>query len=269
MKLNWFKAAQEQQSFGFYNDPKYQGENPKQDSYFKEWAETKGLSPKLLSELLPSSEVSSIYEIKMLLNQFGFDWKEVNLKRHTIIVVSFDEINETYVICDFEDPEIEKSENWLSNIFDHHLYDYIDYEDFNQNFWDDISDYYRLYHATDTKNKEEILKNGLLPMDKTRGMSNRSMGSAVFTTDDPDIVTDHYGPLVFEIDVAQMKKDGYMPTVTMEQPFEDVKAREQLASILGIQDTNYSSEYASEGLYENTVAFYGKIPPKYLKIHQE
>ena len=121
IKLNWFKIVQEQQSFGFYNDPKYQGENPREDSYFKEWAETKGLSPKLLSELLPSSEVSSIYEIKMLLNQFGFDWKEVNLKRHTIIVVSFDEINETYVICDFEDPEIEKSENWLSNIFDHNL----------------------------------------------------------------------------------------------------------------------------------------------------
>jgi hypothetical protein len=173
------------------------------------------------------------------------------------------------VIDDFEMPEIERAENWLSSIFDHNLYDYVDYEDFNKDFWDGIANYYRLYHATDPKNKAQILKHGLLPMDKVRGISNRNMGSAIFTTDDPDSVVDHYGPLVFEIDVAQMKKDGYMPRVSMESPFEDTRARESLAAILGIQDTDYASEYASEGLYENTVAFYDAIPPKYLSIYSE
>lgn len=269
MKLNWYKSAQ-QQSFDFYNDPKYQGENPRTDSYFRDWAKEKGLSPQLLEELITGSEVHNAYEIKMLLNQFGFNWEEVKLKENTVITVIFKGagVNDVYIIADFEDPQLESAKAWVSQIFDHDLYNYVEYADFEQNFWKDVRDGSVLYHATDPEYKEDILKHGLKMMSKTRSMSNRSMGSAVFTSDDPELISS-YGSLIFQINVGQMKKDGYMPTVSMEEPLEDAKARDSLSWKLGIQDYNAVSEYDWEGLSENTVAIYGNIPPKYLKVYSE
>lgn len=269
MNLNWYKMAQKQQmqqTFDFYNDPAYQWSDARTDPYFKDWAKEKGLNPDLLSELLQSSGASNIFEVKSLLNQFGFKWEELQLKDNLLILVSFGDDN--YVIDDFDDPELSQAEKWLSEIWDHNLYSYVDYADFHKDFWDGVGDGFHLYHATDPENKEEILKHGLQQMSKTRAINNRNMGSAVFTSENPDSIGS-YGSLIFSIDVGAMKRDGYMPTVSMEEPFEDVKAREALAWKLGIQDTNYSSEYASEGLYEDTVAFYGDIPPKYLSIYQE
>lgn len=273
MNLNWYKIAQEnQQAFDFYNDPKYQGEKPK-DPYYQEWAKTHGLSPKLLSEIIDSMGVSSDSELKMLLNQFGFSWKEITFPYDvTIIVINFGGIRHNdqgvYVIDDFDEPHLTNAKEWISNIPDHNLHNFVEYRDFNKDFWDDVGEGHTLYHATNPKNKDEILKNGLGPRNKTRGINNRFMPSAIFTSDNPDS-TEPYGTLIFEINVGQMKKDGYMPTVSMEEPLEDAKARESLAAKLGIEDYDYMSEYASEGLYENTVAFYDNIPPKYLKVYSE
>jgi len=269
MNLNWYKIAQEeQQTFPFHNDPKYQGE--KDISYFREWAKTHGISPKFLYEVLDSSEISGKVELQMILNQLGFEWEELKLKEYPIIVVSFGEgwKADNYVIDDFDFPSPKPVKEWVNNIADHQLFYYVDIGDFNQEFWNDLADGSRLYHATNPEYKDGILKSGLMTMDKTRGINNRHMGDAIFTSDDPDSL-ESYGSLVFEIDVGQMKKDGYMPTVTMEAPFESAKARESLAAKLGIEDYDYTSEYASEGLYESTVAFYGNIPPKYLKVYSE
>lgn len=268
--FNWYKIAQEQQTFDFYNDPKYQGENPRDDSFYREWAKREGLSAKLLDELIATSEVHTKYEIEMLLNQFGFDWEEVKLKAEVIITVKFkgSGVDDVYLITDFEDPSIEEAKAWVSEIFDHNLQSYVEYPDFEQDFWKDAGNGSVLYHATDPEYKEDILKHGLKMMNKTRSMSNRSMGSAVFTSDDPDSIAG-YGPLVFEIDIGQMKNDGYMPPVSMEEPLEDAKARDLLAWKLGVRDYNAVSEYDWEGLADNTVAIYGDIPPKYLKVYSE
>ena len=269
MKLNWYKTAlEEQQAFDFHNDPRYQGE--KDNSYFREWAKTHGLSPKLLEKVLEESEISGAAELKLILNQLGFNWQELKLKNNTIIVVRFGNgrNNDDYVIDDFDYPSVIDAKEWINKIYDHELFDYVDFVDFNKDFWDGVRSGYSLYHATNPENKDEILKSGLMTMDKSRRISNRFMGSAIFTSDEPDPL-ESYGSLVFEINVGQMKADGYMPTVSMEEPFEDVKARESLAAKLGIEDYDYTSEYASEGLYDNTVAFYDNIPPKYLKVYSE
>lgn len=112
------------------------------------------------------------------------------------------------------------------------------------------------------------MQRGLKQMDKIRGINNTSTGAAVFASDNPNDISS-YGNVIFEIDIGQMKTDGYMPNVEQEEPISNALRRKQLAYLIGIEEYYPEEEYASEGLYESTYIIFGNIPPKYLKVYQE
>ena len=99
-------------------------------------------------------------------------------------------------------------------------------------------------------------------MNKTRGISNRSTGAAVFTSDVPPIAGYE---VVLEIDIGQMKADGKQLSVSKEEPLEEEDAKEALAHKLGIENY-YGESYSSDGLDHGTVIFYGSIPPQYIRV---
>jgi GNAT superfamily N-acetyltransferase len=164
-------------------------------------------------------------------------------------------------------PEAKPAAEWLADINDMYLGYYVPYHDFNEEFWGSVGGPGSvMYHATDPDNVDDIMRNGLSPDSRTRGISNRSMGAAVFTSSDPSLVSS-YGSAIIAIDVGRMKADGYMPRVSQEEPFEDERMRAALACKIGMTDYCPYSEYSSEGLDEQTVALFGNIPPKYLRTN--
>jgi hypothetical protein len=207
---------------------------------------------------------NSIEELKNELVKNNINFNELNLKGNIVLTINHN--GKKQVIDD--SLNIKEATEWIWSILDHQLDQYIgeDNEDFNEKFWKNVCTPYgnnELYHATRSKNVDEIKARGLLKMNKSRGINNKSTGNAVFTSlTDTDI--DSYGEIIIKIDMCQMKKDGYMPEVSMEKPIEEANLRNQLAWKIGIKEFNAIDEYSSEGLFETTVVIYGNIPPKYL-----
>lgn len=180
-----------------------------------------------------------------------------------IIVVT---VNKRKFVVDIESERIEPAEEWLSGIYDHGLANYVPCPDHNAEFWDSIQPTPGtfMYHATDPDNIENIKQVGLTASCETRGISNRSMNCAVFTSSSPELISS-YGEAIVTIDVGKMKADKYMPTVSKESPFEDEEMRSTLAHKIGIEYDPYQ-HYESEGLNPETVAFFDNIPVKYLSF---
>jgi len=134
-------------------------------------------------------------------------------------------------------------------------------EKFNKEFWAYPS---TLYHGTDEDKVETILQQGLLPMDETRGLSNRSTGAAVFTSTDWD--ESGYYDTVLEIDTEAMKRElppSSLPFAGKETDIAEGETREYLAHVLGDDDYHYDYE---QGMSPNTVILHGAVPPKYIKV---
>ena len=135
--------------------------------------------------------------------------------------------------------------------------------DFNAAFWEHPS---TLWHATPDENVQSILKNGLGRRSDTRGLTNRSVGAAVFTTTEPEeLATGSYGDNHIEIDCAAMKADGYTPTVTQEPEVEEYEFKRALLWKVGAEEQADRLEHGSD-MSPNTVIVHGDIPPKYLKL---
>lgn len=159
-----------------------------------------------------------------------------------------------------QDGSYEEAIEWLGGVYD--PFKFIDAKDFNKEFWDDVGEGYVLYHATNPDNIESIKQQGLTPQDETRGIGNRGTGAAVFTSSNSDTI-DVYGAALIAINVGQMKQDGYMPFVSLEEPIEEKEAYEALAHKLGIEEYYHEIE---SGIDEDTVIFYDTIPVKYLSF---
>lgn len=154
-------------------------------------------------------------------------------------------------------PTAETISQWLYDV-DINNY-FVGYEDrFNKEFWQHPQP---LYHETTPKNASHIAKTGLGAANLTRGISNRGVGAAIFTTIDPDTAAGHYGGVVFEIDTQNMAIDGLKPYVSLEPPIVEKEYREILARQLGF-DFGYDVE---NGVQEETVIIYGNVPPQYLR----
>ena len=144
----------------------------------------------------------------------------------------------------------------------------IDPLDFSGMFRDFVDDFWQscppLYHATTEENKTLIFQQGILPQHITRGIGNRRVNSAVFTTtEQDDLLLGYYGPAIFKIDTAMMKADGYTPGVSMEPTEQEADEREAIAWKIGLEDFQCDRE---SGISPNTVIVFGKIPPKYLSL---
>lgn len=137
------------------------------------------------------------------------------------------------------------------------LSDYSDY--INKKFWENPE---TLYHATPDENVNDIIDSGLVPSSETRGISNRGVGSAVFTSTESGEI-DSYGDNVFEINTDLMKQDGYMPVVGKEPDVEKYELVSALGSFYNIDDISIDIE---QGQSPNTYIVYGKIPSKYVGL---
>lgn len=251
--INWYKLAQ-QDAFPFMDETiSYP---PPPDLLY---------APKKTVELLEELlyDIEGIPAVENILNKYGFEWEKIQFPEDLIIKITID--NKTFIIPDASfSTDLEDPREWIAKMFDCDLYRFMPPDDFDITFWKDVTPGYKLYHATDEEGAQGITQNGIQPMDRTRGINNRSTGSAVFTSDNPDDITS-YGDYVFEIDVGQMKADGYTPSVSKETPMEEAATKEALAYRLGLMDVDFRSAYESEGLYDSTIIFYNTIPAKYLK----
>lgn len=227
-----------------------------------------------LQAIIEESNPQNIDEFISYLERFGsnFRFERFDFPNGPIVVI-YDTKKEqwgrekvsAYVVDDFTMPEFEDALQWVEKLYDHELESYIPTGDFNTTFWEDAGRGFVLYHATQPEYVDSILKKGLKVMDKTRGLSNRGTGSAVFASTDVDAIQS-YGSAVFEINISQMKQDGHMPQVSQEEPISEALQRKQLADMIGIEEYYPEENYASEGLYESTFIIYDNIPPKYLRL---
>lgn len=147
-------------------------------------------------------------------------------------------------------------------------------------FYDDACDRFHdefwgsppvLLHGS--RDVEGVLRDGLEARRETTGMSNRHVGSAIFSTTDLG-VADSYANSgryrseeaggVVEIDTAAMKRDGLTPRVQMEPDHCYADTIEAIAARLGV---DYERE-AEQGIDPETVIIFTPvIPPKYLRRH--
>jgi len=198
--------------------------------------------------------------IDQLLTKHGANFQRVDINGNPLIIIY--EENYTYVIDDPNDtyPTVKEAEDWINGMWDAELEMFIPTED--HDFWEYPE---TLYHATNSENVPSIKRYGLRPEDQSRGISNRSTGSAVFTSrSDEDI--ESYGDVIIAINTHQMKIDGYTPEVSEETPLEESNKKERLANMIGL-DNYIKEDYSSEGLSDNTIIVYGLIPPKYLEFY--
>jgi len=207
-----------------------------------------------IENLLLEGDIQDIFQY---LDQHGIEYYPVKFTNKEVYVVILDD--EPYVL---DDDKFITSEGWVQNIRDFgSVYDYYSEHDFNKEFWRDVGDGIYVYHGTKSDRLTNIQKNGLEVRDETRGVENKYTGAAIFTSTFPDEAKIY--DVILSINVSQMKRDGYMPVVSMEKVIEEAELIESLAHKVGLEE--YYVQY-EQGLSPLTVIFYGDIPAKYLWI---
>jgi hypothetical protein len=152
----------------------------------------------------------------------------------------------------------ERPEEFISNITMHddlHSFFEEDHElKFNQEFWSSPP---ILYHGS--SDIDSVLATGIEPRSETRGLNNKHVGDAVFTTSN-DEIAQSYGDIV-KIDTLAMKRDNYMPFVSEEPEILEHQLIGAISSMLGV---DLDHEISDSGIDYDTVIVYGSIPNKYL-----
>lgn len=157
---------------------------------------------------------------------------------------------------------ISHPETALSFIEDADLDQYVGESSVSDDFWDSPS---YLFHATDSDNYDYIFEDGLRGSSNSRGLTNRSVGNAVFVSTNPDVI-DAYGDLILKIDTKAMKNDNYTPEIGIEPDVEEGERKQSLAYMLGLDDYSYDFE---TGIDYDTYIIYGDVPAKYLTVYEE
>lgn len=165
-----------------------------------------------------------------------------------------------YVIDDFQFIMPQEASQWVWDQ-SHKLHQYLTPQDFNQEFWQSVSPGTILYHGTSEENWEAIKGVGALnPQCKTRGLSNRHVGCAIFLSWNHEL-TLSYGDVTLNVHVGKMKQDRIMPTVEREPDIEEKESLSSLAHAIGLED--FDPEHSSD-TDADTVIIYGSIPLQYL-----
>lgn len=178
---------------------------------------------------------------------------------------------ELYVITDPQNEfhEMHEASEWIWRLGQGDLFAMIGGdEESTDNFWETVGPGSVAYHATAPENIDDIMEQGLQPRNRTRGLTNRNIGGAVFATRGEPHMVDSYGDTKFVIHLDKMKEAGYMPNVERETGFNDgdmVKMRAELAAKIGL-DEWYDETASSDGLDEETIVIYGAVPPQFLSL---
>jgi hypothetical protein len=185
------------------------------------------------------------------------EWGEYDMKGVYVsddLVVEWDGEDNTFSISDVEE-------------FVYNADVDIQLEEYEENLHDEFWNYPGpVYHATPSENVASIEADGIGAASETRGMSNRHVGDAVFTTAEwEEALLGTYGDAIFEIDTVAMRKDGYRPRIEEEPEVSENNVRGSLAYALGVQDWAAEHESVSGGMSPNTLVFHGSIPAKYVK----
>jgi hypothetical protein len=248
--MNWFKYAQ-QLNFDFYNNL---------HDY---------INPRGTSELaIPSLEninfedaldyISSESELVHVLNYYKIPYDKINFQTGKWLYL----IRNEHIID--ENFTLEEANEWARDIIDYgRIDDYITIQDFNEEFWQSVGPNDKLFHGTSENRIESILANGLEPRNETRGISNRSTGNAVFASESPETAA-YYYDIVLQINVGEMAQDGFHIPAGLEGPYEKHIQKQTLLDIMGIEE--HGDDFSSDGISGDTVLFYGKIPPKYIRV---
>lgn len=258
--MNWYKTAQ-QNHFNFWDGSqkeKYEIKNPNDFNP----SIPKGFSIQIQPDTSIEDyieEAKNEKELLFLFETFNEHYDIYTLKNNERVLRYDDKIIE--LSNGYYD--IQNAEQWVWDQ-EQNIHEYVDIRDFNEEFWSGVGPGYKMYHGTTNENIDNILKVGLNPRNGTRGISNRSIGAGIFMSPDP-MTANYYYDKVVEIDVGQMKKDGYTPFVSGETPVDDAILLEALAHQLDIPSFEAMSQFSSDGLSQDTIVFYKKIPPKYLK----
>ncbi len=259
--MNWYRKAQQQDFDLLKNIPKQTQTSTQETEDYKELAKK---TPPRITEIFDLIEnASSKAEIIDALKTYLLSWKNVFLGENEVITFNF--LKNIYVIDDFEYPNPKEAHDWLWRI--HDVDSYVSDIDFNKKFWNDVFPSSTVYHATHSEYAKEIQEKGLRPSNESRGISNRGTGAAVFTSENPDNI-DFYGDTIFVINLGDMKRDGYMPNVSREEPIEEAEKRNLIANRIGLDMFDATHDLQSEGIYGDTVVIYGTIPPKYLSLYK-
>lgn len=195
-----------------------------------------------------------------VLEQYNLDYNIIEVNDNKLLTLTIDK--NLLVSDDFEEdyPSFEEAQEWIDSLLDYRLDEYVPEEE--NNFWENPE---ILYHGTYIDRWENIKDSGILePRNLSRAISNRHMGSAIFTSTNRDFVESSYGEVILEINTIKMKMDGYMPLVSRELPLEESERRMRLANLIGY-DEYLINEYTSDGLSIETVVIYGNVPLKYIK----
>lgn len=132
-----------------------------------------------------------------------------------------------------EYPDVKSKNDWIYGMEGQRLIsrlvDAFD-EKFNARFWERPE---ILFHATPTENVENIKRDGLQAVHKSRGLANRHIRSAVFTSTEPEWITQSYGPSVITIRTDLMKQDGFTPFVTKEPNHTEADVTNFIANKIG------------------------------------
>ena len=189
-----------------------------------------------------------------VLNNNEISHKVVDFNGTNVIVLPKSNI----VIHDFDDG-YGTADDVGDFIYSRYAEDLKKHVDFNKHFW---SYPVVLYNATTEENLELIKSSGVLKgMCKTRGLGNRGVGCAVFTSmNHEDLMGGSYGNVILDINTRAMKSDGYMPTVSREPEVEETIATQNLVHSLGL---HYDVDYPHD-VFLDTVIVHGSIPIKYI-----
>jgi hypothetical protein len=259
--MNWYKFAQNDQLSFPFRDPRME-----QDVRQLAWEniplhqrmiESMQGEPieRVIEDLMPEGNEQ---DLVFLLNIAKLPWQKITFQTGAdpIYVVHG---KKSFVIEDLQ--SVKDASQWVYDIQDPEQY--IEFPE--ESFWDSVPENgFKVYHGTSEERLADIMKYGLEARSETRGISNRSMSDAVFTSSEPDTAA-YYYDRVIEIDVSAMKRDGYTPRAGGETPLEEAEQYQALSHYIGLEDFEYEG-YGSDGLSEDTIAFYGAIPAKYLKV---
>jgi hypothetical protein len=245
--MTWYKTAAKQNEFEFMEGSAFLEDNPV--AYHSEGTKES------LDEIVDNADSQAALELD--LKRYSYRYEKVKFPKGKVVIV-VDAEDQKWVIDDPENPfSVTGATEWVDSLSGMDLFEL--YGESDENFWENPP---TLYHGTARENIDEIMRDGLDPRDRTRGIANKWTGSAVFMSDNPDSSPSYYEVLL-EIDTEAMKADGYTPNMEKEEPITEAAFREAAANALGIEE--YYADVES-GIEYDTVLSRDPIPAKYLRV---